>query len=170
MADTTLPTLPATVDVQGAGAPPEGDPLEAMRAKAREHIESMEKNKALKDEEKLEFKTYVLEQLDENIKKFAEIDAQAAAKKAEEEAKKAAENTETGEEKVEDPFADIFKDDATKPDESTQEKQKIAATFIQDIKNYKETYLKARLREHEEQAVKSDESKLDDILGKLKEI
>lgn len=148
----------------------EGDPLELMRANAREHIEAMDKNKALTDNEKKEFKKYVLAKLDENIKKFAKIDTDTAAKKAEEESKKANETDAAGEEKAaeEDPFADIFKEET--PDETLQEKQKIAGEFMLDIKTHRETYLKSCLKKHEQMEKKSDEKQLDNILDQLHQI
>jgi len=163
MADTSqLPTLPQTVGLDSAQI--EGDPLEFIRAKARENIELVENNPVIKDPEKLEFKKYVLEKLEENIKKFDEIDKQAALKKTEEEAKKTAEG---GEAKEEDPFADIFKDEPEQADEATQEKQKIASEFALNTKNYREKFLKDLIKVNESHSKKKDEEKLDDILGKL---
>jgi len=172
MADTALPTLPQTVDVDGTAAPIESDPLEFMRAKARENIEAMDKNPALNEQEKTEYKKYVLEILDGNIKKFTKIDADAAVKKAEEETQKAQESAASAKNgeppKEEDPFADIFKEE--KPDESMQEKQKIAGEFAQDIKNHRETYLKSCLKAHESTAKQKDDQQLDSILDKLHQI
>ena len=166
MADTAqLPTLPQTVALEGTQV--EGDPLEFIRAKARENIELVEKNPVIKDPEKLEFKKYVLSSLDKYIKKFKEIDDKYAAQKAEEEAKKSTEEKDSA--KEEDPFADIFKDDAETPDDSTKEKLKYAAEFALNTKNYREKYLKDLIKANEHKSKQNEEEKLNDILGKLNE-
>jgi hypothetical protein len=166
MADIAqLPTLPQTVALEGAQL--EGDPLEYIRAKARENIETVEKNPVIKEPEKLEFKKYVLSGLDEYIKKFKEIDDKYAAQKAEEEAKKSAEEKDLA--KEEDPFADIFKDEPDKPDEATQEKLKLASEFALNTKNYREKYLKDLIKANEHKSKQNEEEKLNDILGKLNE-
>ena len=166
MADTSaLPSLPTTVDISGAQAQIEGDPIEYMQTHAREHIETIESYPALQDIEKKEFKVEVLKKLKENIQKCGEIDKKYAEQKAEEEKAK-----EGKEEEEEDPFADIFKDDAAKPDEATQEKSQIAAQFVVEIKIYKEKFLKTRLKKHENQSIEKENEKLDDILGKLNQV
>ena len=166
MADIAqIPTLPQTVALEGAQI--EGDPLEFIRAKSKENIESVDKNPVAKEQEKIEFKKYVLEKLEENIKIFKEIDDKAAIKKDEEEKKKKAEGVPADEA---DPFADIFKDDSAEPDEAMQEKQKLASAFAINLKNYKEKYLKDLIKANEHHSKKNDEAKLDDILGKLNAI
>jgi len=164
MADTALPALPTTVALDGASAPIEGDPLEFMRTKAREHIDSVEKNKIVDETSLKEFKTFVLTKLKDNITKFEELDKADQAKKDEEAKAK------TGkEEEFKDPFADIFKDES-KPDETAQQKGQIAGQFATEIKSYKETFIKRLLKEHESKAQEADVKKLDDILNRLNTI
>lgn len=165
MANTAnLPSLPSTVDLSGAPAL-QGDPLEIMRSSAREMIESISKNILPNENEKIEFKKYILKKLQENIKKFEELDAQAA-QKAQEEAAKAAEEGS----KEEDPFADIFKTDEEKQDETTKEKMKIAQKFVSETKITKEKFLKQVRVKREQQEQKTDETKMEEILGKLNQI
>jgi len=167
MGDTTsLPSLPSTVDLTG-GATLQGDPLEIMRNSAREAIDSVGKNAITKEDEKIEFKKYVLKKLQDNIKKFEELDAQAAKKAQEEEAAKASEESTK---KEEDPFADIFKTDEEKQDETTKEKIIIAQGFISDLKRIREKFLKQVRVKREKQEQKTDENKMEEILGKLNEI
>ncbi len=165
MADSTsLPSLPSTVDLAG-GPAVQGDPLEIMQTSAREAIDSVSKNTLPNEEEKIEFKKYVLKKLQENIKKFEELDAQAAQKAQEEAAKAEAEGP-----KEEDPFADIFKEESAEQDETTQEKMKIAQQFISTIKMMKEKFLKQIRVKREKQQAEADETKMEEILGKLNEI
>lgn len=166
MADTTsLPSLPSTVDLTG-GATLQGDPLEIMRNSAREAIDSVDKNALSNDNEKIEFKKYVLKKLQDNIKKFGELDVQAAKKAQEEAEKKEAE----GVKPEEDPFADIFKTDEEKQDETTREKIAIAQGFISDLNRTREKFLKQVRVKREKQAQKTDENKMEEILGKLNEV
>ena len=166
MGDTTsLPSLPSTVDLTG-GATLQGDPLEIMRNSAREAIDSVGKNAITKEDEKIEFKKYVLKKLQDNIKKFEELDVQAAKKAQEEEAAKASEGVKT----EEDPFADIFKTDEEKQDETTKEKIIIAQDFISDLNRTREKFLKQVRVKREKQEQKTNENKMEEILGKLNEV
>ena len=171
MADVTgLPSMPTTVNL-GEGAAPQGDPLELMQGTAREAINSVSKNILPNDKEKLEFKKYVLKKLKKNIDKFNELDAKVA-KKAEEETTKADEESDSkGDKKEEDPFADIFDEEGDdKPDETTQEKAKIAQEFVSGLKMSKEKFLKEVRIKREKQQAKVDEKNMEEILGKLDEV
>jgi hypothetical protein len=166
MAD--LPGLPSTVDLGGAGPQVEGDPLEFMQKHAREAIDSIKKNVICNENEKVEFKKYVLKKLKNNITKFNEIDKKNAVAKAEEE--KAAEGEE-GAEAEEDPFADIFGDSGgAEADPSTQEKMTIASKFASEIKMFKEKFIKKVRVKKEQMAQKEDEKKMEDILGQLNQM
>lgn len=162
MAD--MPGLPSTVDLGGAGPQVEGDPLEFMQKHAREVIDAIKKNAICNDNEKIEFKKYVLKKLKTNITKFNEIDKKNAAIKAEED------QANDGEEVEEDPFADIFGDSEAEADPSTQEKMNIASKFASEIKMFKEKFLKKVRIKKEQMAQKEDEKKMEDILGQLNQI
>lgn len=164
MAD--LPGLPSTVDLGGAGPQVEGDPFEFMQQNAREAIEAINKNAICNDNEKVEFKKYVLKKLKVNKEKFDEIDKKNAAAKAEED--KSKEGEEGAEE--EDPFADIFGDTASEDDPSIQEKMTIASKFVSEIKMFKEKFLKKVRIKKEQMEQKEDEKRMEDILGKLNQI
>lgn len=167
MADTAgLPSMPSTVDLAG-GEAPQGDPLEIMRETARQTIDSVTKNSLPNEKEKVEFKKYVLKKLQVNIKKFEDLDAQAA-QKAEEEAANNENKEEMAEE--EDPFADIFGEEEGTPDETTQEKMKIAQSFVSELKITKEKYLKQIRIKREKQQEKADEKNMEQILDKLDEV
>jgi len=161
MAD--LPGLPSTVDL-GGGASIEGDPLEFMQKTAREAIDSVSKNAIVDETSKLTFKKKVLADLKVNIDKMTKIDEEFAAKKAEEEANKP-EGEETAEE--EDPFADIFGEEEAPPDESTQEKSKIASAFVSNLKLFKEKFLRDIRIKKETMQKQKDEKELKNLLGKL---
>ena len=160
-----MPGLPSTVDL-GGGPQVEGDPLEFMQKHAREAIESINKNVICNDNEKIEFKKYVLKKLKQNKTKFDEIDAKNAAAKAEE--NKANEGKEEAEE---DPFADIFGDaGGAEADPSAQEKMQIASKFASEIKMFKEKFIKKVRVKKEQMAQKEDEKKMEDILGQLNQM
>lgn len=162
MAD--LPGLPSTVDL-GGGTSIEGDPLEFMQKTAREAIDSVSNNAIVDEANKLAFKKKVLADLKVNIDKMTKIDEQAAAKKAEEDAAKAESGEETAEE--EDPFADIFGEEEAPPDETTQEKSKIASAFVSSLKLFKEKFLRDIRIKKETMQKQKDEKELKNLLGKL---
>lgn len=162
--ETNLPGLPATVDLGAPAATIEGDPLAFMQTAAREAIESVSKNAIVDETNKLKFKTKVLSDLKIGIDKMTEIDKKFEAKKAEEEANKP--EGEGGEE--EDPFADIFGgEEGAAPDESTQEKTKVAGEFVSALKMYKEQFLKKIRVKKESMQKQKDEKALQNLLGKL---
>lgn len=168
MADTAgLPSMPSTVDLAGGGEGAQGDPLEIMRNAARKTIESVNKNSLPNEKEKVEFKKYVLKRLQGNMVKFDKLDAKAAEKAQEEAANSESEEAKTEEE---DPFADIFGEKEESQDETTQEKMKIAQTFISNIKQTKEKFLKQVRIKREKQQAKTDANKMQEILGKLDEV
>lgn len=160
-----MPGLPSTVDLTG-GAQVEGDPLEFMQKHAREVIGAIAKNAICNDNEKVEFKKYILKKLKTNITKFEELDKKNAAQKAEEEKAQGDEAVEA----EEDPFADIFGDTEAAADPSTQEKMTIASTFATEIKLFKEKFLKKIRLKKEQIAQKEDEKKMEDILGQLNQM
>lgn len=166
MAD--LPSLPSTVDLGGAGPQVEGDPLEFMQKHARDVIASVKKNAICSDNEKMEFKKYILKKLKQNIDKFAEIDKKNAAVKAEEKAAAASDGE--AEQEEEDPFADIFGDSEAESDPSVQEKMSIASKFASEVKLFKEKYIKKVRIKKEQRAQKEDEKTMEDILGQLNQI
>lgn len=155
-----LPSLPPTVNFGGTAAGVQGDPLEYMRKQAREHIEIVNKNLITKENEKVEFKKYVLRKLKENIAKFEEIDKKYTEKKADEQEEK----------EEDDPFAGIFGSDTSKPDEATQEKMKIAGEFESHLKLYRTEYLKKVRIRREKEAKKEEEAKMEQILSKLENV
>jgi len=166
MTDTSgLPSMPTTVDLAGAGDL-QGDPLELMRKTARETIKSVNRNALPNEKEKVEFKKYVLKKLKTNIDQFDKLDFQVAEKTE----KEVADGESKGEKAEEDPFADIFNDEEGEQDETTQEKMKIAQTFISDLKITKEKFLKKVRIKREKQQQKADESKMEEILGKLDKV
>lgn len=166
MAD--IPGLPSTVDLGGAGPQVEGDPLEFMQKHARDIIASVNKNAICSENEKIEFKKYILKKLKTNIDKFTEIDEKNAAAKVDE----TAEVTEGSEAPAEeeDPFADIFGDTEAENDPSVQEKMTIASGFASEIKLFKEKFLKKVRVKKEQLSHKEDEKKMEDILGQLNQI
>jgi hypothetical protein len=165
-----LPSLPITVDVSGNSTPIDmSDPLEFMRQVARKYIDVIGRNQIPNDEEKVEFKKWVLHKLKENISKFKEIDLQAAKKEKEKQAKEAADKIDSEEE--EDPFADIFADDEDETsDEFVIEKTKIATKFEKNLKEHKEKFLKSIRVNREKASQKADEENLEDILEQLETI
>lgn len=164
MAD--LPGLPSTVDLGGVGPQVEGDPLEFMQKHARDVIASVNKNAICSENEKIEFKKYILKKLKTNIDKFTEIDKKNAAAKAD----AAAETAEGAAEEEEDPFADIFGESEDEADPSTQEKMTMASKFASEVKMFKEKFLKKVRVKKEQLSHKEDEKKLEDILGQLNQI
>jgi hypothetical protein len=168
MAEATgLPSLPQTVGLAGGGEI-QGDPLEYMRAKAREYIEIVNKNPITKENEKVEFKKYVLKKLQTNIDKFEEIDNKYAQTQKEEEEKLAGEDEAASEE--EDPFADIFGSEEQEPDEAMQEKIKLAQGFDDHIDLYKTKFLKKIRVRREKEAKQVEEKKMEQILKKLENV
>lgn len=171
MADTAgLPSMPSTVDLAGGTGDVQGDPLEAMREAARQNIESVEHNVLPNENEKIEFKKYVLEKLKNNIDKFTELDKKVAEEKAKENTKEPKDGDEEKGSDEEDPFADIFDEEGEKPDETMQEKMQIAQKFIAGLKITKEKYLKQVRIKREKQQAKADEKNMEEILSKLDEV
>jgi hypothetical protein len=163
--ETNLPGLPSTVDLGAPAATIEGDPLAFMQKAARDAIESISKNAIVDEPNKLEFKKRILNNLKVSIDKMTEIDNKFAAKKAEEEA-----NKPEGEAAEEDPFSDIFGEEGSAPDESVQEKTKVAQEFVSNLKLFKEQFLRNIRIKKETMQKQKDEKELENLLGKLNTI